>query len=128
MKSCRGAHGSRYLRRSEIQRIWVAYPIRPEHKSPKSGVDDYLASRIPKRAEEFSGHRVKSVNDAVTKIADQDVVTEDSEISARLCYSPRRIEWSIAGKASNESTFLVENVHDTIALWGWFQMHPVTRR
>jgi len=108
----------------EIESVCAPYPIPSEGQRPESGVDYHVSCRVCDLAEKASRRRIKSVDDAVAKVADKNGIAEGSEVSACLNDSPGRIEGSMGDKTSNESAVLVKNVHDAVP---WANLRMASR-
>src|SRR6266850_2003606 len=86
-----------------------------EGQGPKT-LDGYrVAFVILQLTEEVAGSRIKGIDTAVTKVADEQVFAELAKIGRGQSQAPRRIERPLRCEAPNQSTGGIEDIHKSIA-------------
>src|SRR5262249_43136489 len=105
----------------EIKRIRIAKSDTvAEGNSPQSIKLQHVATLIVQSADKCACSRVVSINVAITKIAHQQIVTEDSESARSQSHSPRCIQHAVGNQTLQEVAVEIEGADETQSHAGLF--------
>src|SRR3954469_7914072 len=99
----------------EITNVGIAFTVGSKSQTPQSGISYHVSRAVLERSEKVAIGQIEGVDRPVAKVSNQNVITKRTEAGYRLNDSPRSIQRSVRSKATDENTFLVENVHDPVS-------------